>query len=563
MPVDDPCASDGLPGFASRLHPHTRMGAGGGLRVTLTATLPTRSHDWGLAIASGILLSLSFPKFGHPAIAWIALTPLLVALASRPSASLAAGGSLSHAFFLGLLGGGIYLFGTLYWLSNVMTRYGDISTAGAIAINAVFVAYLALYPAIFAVVMRRLIVAFGTPALAVAPFVWTATELGRMYLFTGFPWVLLGYSQVSVLPIAQAASVVGVFGLSAIVVGVNAALTGVVVARAWKPAAVVVAGVLLIAVWGNARATNAALTREGQPLRVGIVQPDTLEEEREQPARAPILFSHTLSLTHDAIVKGDVGLVVLPESSISPYTFEDYPEVSNALRRTARAANASILLGSDQYQWKAADGRREVEKSFNAAFMVRPDGTTGAVYRKIHLVPWGEYVPLKDWLTFVGPLVQAIGRGFDGGDQLTLLPVGSHEVSTAICYEIIYPDLVRRFVDEGSELLTTITNDSWFGDTSAPYQHFDQAAMRAIEEGRYLVRSANTGVSGIVDPYGHVLARSNVFEPEVLVGEVRLLTARTPYSLVGDVFAYASAILTAALLLMAWRGRRLGLTARD
>ncbi len=160
----------------------------------------------------------------------------------------------------------------------------------------------------------------------------------------------------------------------------------------------------------------------------------------------------------------------------------------------------------------------------------------------MHLVPWGEYVPLKDWLTFVGPLVQAIGRGFDAGDTVTLLPVGSHRVSTAICYEIIYPELVRQFVAEGSELLTTITNDSWFGRSSAPYQHFEQASLRAIEEGRYLVRSANTGVSGIVDPYGHVLARTEIFRPAVIVGEVRLLTVRTPYSRVGDVFAYASAM---------------------
>ena len=507
--------------------------------------MPTRSQDWGLAAASGLLLIFSFPKFGHPAVAWIALTPLLVALTTR--------GSAYRAFFLGLLTGGVYLGGTLYWLSLVMQRYGGINLAGAVVINAIFVAYLALYPAIFAAVMRRLAMAFGVMALAVAPFVWTATELGRMYLFTGFPWVLLGYSQTTMLPIAQAASIVGVFGLSAIVVSVSAALAGIVVARAWRPAAIVVSGVLLIAVWGNVRARHAALTREGQPLRVGIVQPNTLEEERETPGRAAFIFSHTLSLAHDVLVKGDVGLVVMPESSMSPYTLDDYPEVAAQVRKTARESNASLLVGSDQYQWHAVNGRREPEKSFNSAFMIRPDGTTGAVYRKIHLVPWGEYVPLKDWLTFVGPLVQAIGRGFDAGDELTLLPVGPHEISTPICYEIIYPDLVRRFVAEGSELLTTITNDSWFGATSAPYQHFDQAAMRAIEEGRYLVRSANTGVSGIVDPYGHVLARSGIFDAEVLVGDVRLLKTRTPYSLVGDVFAYASAVLTLALLLMAWR----------
>ena len=120
--------------------------------------------------------------------------------------------------------------------------------------------------------------------------------------------------------------------------------------------------------------------------------------------------------------------------------------MSFAVRQVARESAVPVLLGSDQYEWRVVGTRREAEKSFNAAFMLRPDGTTAAVYRKMHLVPWGEYVPLKDWLTFVGPLVQAIGRGFDAGDTVTLLPLGSHRVSAAICYEIIYPELVRQFV---------------------------------------------------------------------------------------------------------------------
>jgi apolipoprotein N-acyltransferase len=498
------------------------------------------------AALSGILLALSFPKYGHPAFAWIALTPLLIVL-SRPM-------SLSRAFWLGLLTGTVYLWGTLYWLSTVMTRYGGINLAGSIAINAAFIAYLALYPALFAVLVRRLMMAFGAAALVAVPLVWTATELGRMYVFTGFPWVLLGYSQATVLPIAQAASVVGVFGLSAIVAAVSAALAGVVITRALRPAALVIAGVLLIAVWGNVRANNAELTREGQPTRVGVIQPNVLEEERETPGKAPEILGRDLSLTQEALSK-NVSLVVWPESGLSPYTIEDFPDVAQAIRQTAQQARVPILVGSDQYQWKAAGSRREVEKSFNAAFMIGADGATGAVYRKIHLVPWGEYVPLKDWLTIVGPLVRAIGRGFDAGDTMTLLPLGNHPVSTAICYEIIYPDLVRRFVLQGSELLTTITNDSWFGATSAPYQHFEQASMRAIEEGRYLVRSANTGVSGIVDPYGHVLARTDIFHSAVIVGDVRLLRATTIYTRIGDVFAYASAIVTAALLVIARRGR--------
>jgi apolipoprotein N-acyltransferase len=400
--------------------------------------------------------------------------------------------------------------------------------------------------------MRRLAIAFGPSALAAAPFAWTATELGRMYVFTGFPWVLLGYSQTSVLPVAQAASIVGVFGVSALVASVSAALAGIVVAKAYRPAALVVACVLLIAVWGNVRAANASLTREGQPLRVGIVQPNVPEEEREDSSRGAEILQRELTMTREVVAKG-VGFVVLPESALPP--IDEWPEVSRSVRQLVRESGVPVLLGSDQYEWRVSGTRREVEKSFNAAFMLRPDGTTAAVYRKIHLVPWGEYVPLKDWLTFVGPLVQAIGRGFDAGDRVTLLPLGRHRVSTAICYEIIYPELVRRFVTAGSELLTTITNDSWFGPSSAPFQHFDQAAMRAIEEGRYLVRSANTGVSGIVDPYGHVLQRSEIFKPAVLTGEVRLLTASTIYARIGDVFAYTSALLTIVLLVLARRAK--------
>ncbi len=494
-----------------------------------------------------MLLALSFPKFGHPAIAWIALTPLLVALSRRVS--------LARAFWLGLLTGAIYLWGTLYWLSLVMTRYGDINVVVATTINAVFIAYLALYPALFAVAVRRLFAAFGGWALVAAPLVWTATELGRMYIFTGFPWVLLGYSQATVLPIAQAASVVGVFGVSAIVAAVSAALAGVVIARTWRPTGLVLVGVMVVATWGSVRVRSSRLTRAGEPLRVGVVQPNVLEEQRETPSLAPAILETDVALTRDAITRG-AGFVVLPESALSPYAFDEYPDVALRFRRIASESHTPILLGSDQYEWTTASGRREPAKSFNAAFLIRADGTTGAVYQKMHLVPWGEYVPLHTWLTFVGPLVQAIGRGFDAGDRMTLLPLDSHAVSTAICYEIIYPDLVRRFVREGSELLTTITNDSWFGATSAPYQHFEQASMRAIEEGRYLVRSANTGVSGIVDPYGRVLARTDIFRPAVAVGDVRLLRDTTVYARVGDAFAYASVILTALLLVIAARARR-------
>jgi apolipoprotein N-acyltransferase len=250
-------------------------------------------------------------------------------------------------------------------------------------------------------------------------------------------------------------------------------------------------------------------------------------------------------MSRQAIAAG-AEMVIWPESSL-PYRFEDEPAVAERVRTLARQARVPILFGSDQVEWKTEGNRRVALRYFNSAFLVSPDGTTGGVYRKMHLVPFGEYVPLKQIFFFAAPLVEAVSD-FSAGDQAALLPVNGHLISTAICYEIVYPDLVRRFVQGGSELLTTITNDAWFGHTSAPYQHFEQASMRAVEEGRYLVRSANTGISGIVDPYGRVLAMTGIFEPAVTVGEVRFLRDRTMYERIGDVFAYACAVMTALLL---------------
>ena len=175
----------------------------------------------------------------------------------------------------------------------------------------------------------------------------------------------------------------------------------------------------------------------------------------------------------------------------------------------------------------------------------------------MHLVPFGEYVPLRRLLFFAAPLVEAVGAGFFAGERAELLPVDGHIVSAAICYEIVYPDLVRGFVREGSQLVTTITNDAWFGRTSAPYQHFAQASMRAIEEGRYMVRSANTGISGIVDPYGRVLEQSGIYERTIILGEARYLRTSTIYQQYGDLFAYACLVSTLVMLVLPVLRKRL------
>ena len=479
-----------------------------------------------------------------------------------------AGTTLRRAFTLGLLTGIVYFTGTLYWITRVMAMYGDMAFWVAVLINAALVAYQAAYVAIFALVVRRLVAAHGPPALMAAPVVWVATELGRTYVLTGFPWVLLGYSQTSVLPIAQLASLFGVYGVSMLVASVSAALAFAAVSnakplqpaketdfssRAFRPlrscipAVIVLAVVIAVAAWGSHRAAVAEWTHTGEPIRVGLIQGNIDQSEKIDPARARAIFQDYLRMTRQAIREG-AAFVIWPESS-TPFRFEDDLFSAAQIRTLAQQARVPILFGSDQFV-RGASGAPTT--FYNSAFLVRPDGTTGGVYRKMHLVPFGEYVPVKKLLFFAAPLVQAVSD-FSAGDEAALLPVGGHLVSTAICYEVVYPDLVRRFVAGGSELLTTITNDAWFGPTSAPYQHFEQASMRAIEEGRYLVRSANTGVSGIVDPYGRVIARTAIFERTVVVGEARFLNTSTVYARTGDLLAYASALATAVLLILSRR----------
>jgi len=311
------------------------------------------------------------------------------------------------------------------------------------------------------------------------------------------------------------------------------------------PLAVTVVALLAIAVWGSRRVASRPWTREGEAIRVGLVQGNVDQAIKWDPSSAAQIFQDYIRYTRRAIFDG-ARLVLWPESS-TPFMFEEDAAGALQLRTLAKQAGVTLLFGSDQIE------RGTPMRYYNAAFVVRPDGTTGGVYRKMHLVPFGEYVPMQRLLFFAAPLTEQVGT-FSPGTSPELLPVDGHHASVAICYEVIYPALVRQFVAEGSELLTTITNDAWFGKTSAPYQHFEQASMRAIETGRYLVRAANTGISGIVDPYGRVLARTGIFEPAVLVGEARFLKTSTFYARHGDVTAYGS--VAAALALLAIPRRR-------
>jgi apolipoprotein N-acyltransferase len=400
-----------------------------------------------------------------------------------------------------------------------------------------------MFPALFTASLVWLGAKYGRRAILLAPAVWVATELARTYFWSGFPWLLLGYSQTTVLPIAQFASVVGVFGMSGLVALVSTALAYIVISR--SPGSIITAGVTAavligVTVWGNRRLERSELVGQGREVRVALVQGNIPQEQKWDDAHAGAILNTYLTLTREAAAKG-AQLVIWPESS-TPFPFLDDKPGGERIRAVVRETGIELLLGSDQVDHRT-------KSYYNAAFLVRKDGTVAGVYQKMHLVPFGEFVPLQQLLFFVGPLVEQAGS-FSAGRDMVMLPTNHGPISTAICYEIVFPRLVGESVGRGSQLLTTITNDAWYGRSSAPYQHFLQASMRAIEQGRYLARAANTGITGFVDPYGRVLQQSAIFERAVLVGDVRMLDARTVYGRIGDLFAYICAALTLVALLL-------------
>jgi apolipoprotein N-acyltransferase len=491
------------------------------------------------------LLALSFPRYGHAVVALVAVVPLLVSLAGwrgRPGAY--PGLTFRQGAARGAAAGLVHYLATMYWTGAVVQTYGGLPgpVAGlvALALALYMSAYLALASGLIAASVRRL----GGRGLLLAAPLWVAAEFARGHVLGGFPWIPLGGAVVTLVPVAQLASLVGVYGVSFMLVAqgtlVARALTGTARDRAVF-GGTAAALLVVVSAWGSWRVADARLTREGTPMTVGLVQANIAQTDKWNPRLAGEIARRYDVLTRRAAAAG-AGVILWPESA-TPHFFNEDPVASEAIRALVRETGVPLLFGTDEIE------RGSPDRYYNSAMILDPTGAVAAVYRKIQLVPFGEYVPLRGLLFFVQPLVEAVSD-FTPGERVTMLPMGEHMASTAICYEVVYPHLMRRAVLEGAELLTTITNDGWYGDSSAPYQHFDLAAMRAIEQGRYLARAANTGISGVVDPYGRAVVKTRVFEETVVTAEVRFLQSRTLYATIGDVVAQAS--LLGALLTTVW-----------
>ena len=482
-----------------------------------------------------MLLILSFPKFGHALVAWIALVPLLVALH---------GATGWRAARLGYVTGAVSAIGLLYWTAFVVFQYGGgIPRVVAVLITLALCFAFAVFPLLFGWATGRLAAAFGTRGLLGAPFLWVATELLRVHTFFQFPWCLLGYSQQPLAPVIQIASVTAVFGVSFVLVATSALVAMAILdareRRLWLIGLVTLQG----AVWGVGAWMLARPLRETARITVGLVQGGIRQEDKWQPENAWSNVSRHLELTRDAARRG-ARLVVWPESAV-PFLYDEEPELSALLQELVRRDALYVYFGNDDREPPPH------ARIFVGAKLLAPDGEIAARYRKMHLVPFGEYVPLKLLFTFGGRVAAKVVQevaDFTPGTEAVNVSVEGHRVGGYICYEAIFPALVRRFPADGAELLVNITNDAWYGTTSAPYQHLAMAAFRAVENGRYMVRAANTGITAVVDPRGRILEQTKLFDRAVLVREVPFVAETTFYTRHGDVFAYAcSAIALAAL----------------
>ncbi len=486
-----------------------------------------------LAVLSGVLLALSFPKFGHGAVAFVALVPLLCAIAAAPARGLR----------LGYLHGAVAALGLLYWTALTVIQFGRIAAPVAMVVMLLLCLAFALFPLLFGWALGRLVATLGPRGLLFAPVLWTATELLRAHTFFRFPWCLVGYATIDVLPFAQVASLFGVYGASFLVVLVNALLALALVSPADARRATASAAGLLLA-WGGLGAWALATpVQETGRVRVGLVQASVIQDEKWDPEFAERNVARHERLSREAAAQG-ARLIVWPESAVPSY-FDHDPAVASRLRALARQTGAFVLFGNDDLEFPAEGGRRP----YVGAKLLTPEGELALRYRKMRLVPFGEYVPMQPLLTvggrYAAKLVQQVAD-FEPGTEAAVAAGPGGSLGAFICYEAVFPDLSRAFVRGGAELLVNVTNDGWYGRTSAPHQHLAMARMRSIETGRTLVRAANTGITAIVDPRGRLVARTALFDETALVGEAAFADGRTLYVRTGDALALAC-LLAAAL----------------
>jgi apolipoprotein N-acyltransferase len=423
------------------------------------------------AASGGVLFSLTFPPARLDLIAWVAFIPLFWALdrASRPSVAFLYGAAFGLSFFLI----------DVSWIYRTLTTHGQFDPAPAILLFLAMVLTLALFPALFGLLTAY----FSRKGLAIAltaPFIWTALEYVRAVALTGFPWDLVGYSQTERLIVIQIADVTGVYGISFLVLLVNGTLWEVVRGAStgkklpWRLVTITVLAMILVIVYGKIRLNEFPVTgSQTRDFRIGVLQANIAQEIKWTQRAREYTFITYEKLGHEAVRAG-AGLLVWPETSV-PILLG--PQRSAWKRPAAISERLGVPMVVGAPSGKVVNG---TYRYYNSAFLL--DGSSFRYrYDKMHLVPFGEYMPLS-WLLPLGPGIAAREADYSPGETMTIMSLnGCPPFAVLICYEVIFPGLSRMAVRDGARLLMNLTNDGWFGDTAAPYQHLAMARLRSVE----------------------------------------------------------------------------------
>jgi apolipoprotein N-acyltransferase len=505
---------------------------------------------WALALLSAILQILPFSIAGPVPLwrrifCWFCLVPLLSTLLdlNREGKSL----RVRHAALLAYLSGVLWYAGNCYWIYRTMHLYGNIPSIPSFGILILFSLYLGLYPALFGILVGALHAKYSRNLVLLAvPFVWVAVELARARI-TGFPWDLLGYTQVNNLVLTRLAPWTGVMGISFVIAAVNALWLIRPANTRLKYVPPVIALLVTLIATSNAvhkrsaflEATEGVATLLQENLGVGSEAIGNKETKQDMLAAFSqlSLYPAILDPAHQSS-----QIIIWPEA---PTDFIDTdPLLRQSVGDLARQTNAAVIINDVT----VASYKGNRPQLYNSASFFLPDGTYAGRYDKMHLVPFGEYTPYKPLFFFVGDLLDDLL--FIPGSHRTVFPVADKKYGVFICYESIFGDELRHFALNGAQVLVNISDDGWYGDTSAPWEHLDMARMRAIENHRWVLRATNTGITAAIDPEGRITAtiprhiRTSVQVPFGFESDL------TFYSRYGDWFAWLCALATAGLLLL-------------
>lgn len=487
-------------------------------------------QTWFFVLLSSILQVVIFPvagplPYGRAVLAWVALTPLLVVLLRDQSLRVRDGAFLAYSC------GCLWYLGTCYWVYSTMHLYGHLNIVVSAFAMVLFCLYLGLYHALFGALLVWIRVLGGGAkgiALLAAPFLWVAVELARARV-TSFPWDLLGYAAIDNHVLTRLAPWGGVYLLSFVLLCGNALLASWWLLPDPKRVRLLAgAGALLAIVISTAGAVHAtAMPQQQAPYTAVLLQPNLNVGQDDAASQQinPLADAMRQTLTD---TKRQVTL--WPESP-APYRTDD-PNLKEQWMLLAARTQAPLIAGA-----VGVDADPHGSLFYNSAVFIDPvDGYTGR-YNKIHLVPFGEFLPFAPLFSFAGGLTQEVGL-FERGTSRAPFYSGGNAYGVFLCYESIFGDEVRQFVLRGASVLVNLSDDGWYGDSSAPFQHLNMARMRAIENHRWLLRDTNTGITAAIDPYGRVLQAIPRHQDQADVVQFNFSKVATLYTRWGDWFAF-------------------------